>query len=390
VTWAEIVALFNLDPKLHFFDTFSLSSHPRPVREAIERYRDLLDAGPESFVMDHGPALDAGVVHAASSYMGVPAEEIALTDSTTMGLGVIYGGLDLAPGDEILTTTHDYYASDEALRLRERDGVVVRRISLYRDPFTADPQQMIESLHAAISDRTRLVALTWVHSGTGVKLPIAAMCRAIARLGDPHILVSVDGTHGFGAESDTVFSLGCDFFASACHKWLFGPRGTGVAWGTAVAWARVTPRIPTFDRPTRRARVAGVAHATPPGVLMTPGGYHSFEHRWALAEAFELHRRIGPERITSRVRELASALKEGLVEMAHVRLHTPLDGTVSAGIVCLDLDGLPATAAVERLRAMGIVAGATPYRRQHIRLGPTIVNSEQDIEKVLHVLYSFR
>jgi selenocysteine lyase/cysteine desulfurase len=221
------------------------------------------------------------------------------------------------------------------------------------------------------------------------------MCREIADLNSARdagrqILVSVDGTHGFGADAATISSLGCDFFASACHKWLFGPRGTGVAWARAAAWAQVTPRIPTFDRPTRRARVNGTAHVTAPGALMTPGGYHTFEHRWALAETFGLHRRIGPQQIASRVRELASALKEGLAKMAHVQLHTPLDEAVSAGIVCFDLEGFTAVAATERLRAMGIVAGATPYLRQHVRLGPTIANSEQDVEKVLHVLHRIR
>jgi selenocysteine lyase/cysteine desulfurase len=399
VNWDEVAALFPLDPKLTFFDVFSLSSHPRPVREAIERFRDLLDAGPESFVMEHGPALDAAVTAAASSYMDVAADEIALTDSTTMGLGVIYGGIDLGPGGEILTTTHDYYASDEALRLREQDktmrAVTVRRVPLYDDPARADPQAMVDTLRAAVSGRTRMIALTWVHSGTGVKLPIAEMCAAVAELNlsrgdDSRILVSVDGTHGFAADPATISSLRCDLFASACHKWLFGPRGTGVAWGTSAAWSRVTPRIPTFDRPTRRARVNGLVHVTPPGALLTPGGYHTFEHRWALPAAFDLHLRIGRERIGARIAQLALALKEGLAKMPHIRLHTPMDERVCAGIVCLDVDGLPAVAAVERLREAGIVAGATPYLRQHVRLGPTIANSEKDIEKALDVLYQFR
>src|SRR5207302_10618622 len=90
-------------------------------------------------------------------------------------------------------------------------------------------------------------------------------------------LLCVDGVHGFGVEDAAAAELGCDFFVAGCHKWLFGPRGTGLVWGAPRAWPHASPTIPTFSDP----RVAGG--------LNTPGGFHSFEHRWALAEAFQLH-----------------------------------------------------------------------------------------------------
>jgi len=58
----------------------------------------------------------------------------------------------------------------------------------------------------------------------------------------------VDGVHGFGVEDETISSLGCDVFAAGCHKWIFGPRGTGVLCASAAAWSLSSPTIPTFDR----------------------------------------------------------------------------------------------------------------------------------------------
>ena len=104
----------------------------------------------------------------------------------------------------------------------------------------------------------------------------------------------MDGVHGFGVEDASPVDLGVDVFASGCHKWLFGPRGTGIVWATPAAWERLAPTIPTFDGRSYGAWLSGQAPPdAPPGPSMTPGGFHSFEHRWALTEAFEFHDSLG-------------------------------------------------------------------------------------------------
>ena len=150
---------------------------------------------------------------------------------------------------------------------------------------------------------TRLVAITWVHSSTGVRLPVREITDAIAEVNaerpDPErILVCLDGVHGFAAEDATPDELGIDFLVTGTHKWLFGPRGTGLIWGREEAWSRFTPIVPSFID----------SAGNEPGPWSTPGGYHSFEHRWALAEAFELHLAVGARRVAERTRVLAAAL----------------------------------------------------------------------------------
>src|SRR5262249_59990848 len=137
-------------------------------------------------------------------------EDVAMTDSTTQGLGVVYGGLRLEPGQELLTTTHDLFVTHFALEYRAaRTQNPVRKVSLYDDPSGATADEIVARLTAAITPMTRVIAVTWVHSGTGVKLPIAALADAVARANASRAeadraLLFVDGVHGFGNQETRV------------------------------------------------------------------------------------------------------------------------------------------------------------------------------------------
>src|SRR5207342_2996743 len=108
------------------------------------------------------------VQRAAAGYIGGKPEEVALTDSTTQGLALIYQGLKLRPGDEILCTTHDHYVHHEAIRLAaEKSGASWRREVLYANSATASVDEVVGNLKRAIGPKTRVVGITWVHSSSG-------------------------------------------------------------------------------------------------------------------------------------------------------------------------------------------------------------------------------
>ena len=380
-TWGAVRAQFELEPRRIHLASFLLAAHPRPVRQAIERHRRGLDRDAATYLETNGARLANDARAAAARFLDVPAHEIALTDSTTMGLGLLYARLALEPGDEVLTTEHDFYATHEALRLSD---VRVRRVALYDDPRDATVDEIVSRLRRAISARTRLVALTWVHSSTGVKLPL----RAIASALPDRVLLCVDGVHGLGAEAATVRGLRCDAFAAGCHKWLYGPRGTGVLWANARVRGLVRPTIPSFeDGASYGAWLGGtVPSGIPDGARLTPGGYHSFEHRWALGEAFRFHERMGRNRVEARVHALARRLQTRLAEIRGVRLRTPSSATLSAGLVCFEVRDLDPAAVVHRLAERRIVASVTPYARRYVRLGPGIVNTEADVDAAVRAI----
>ena len=384
--WDDVRAAFALDPDLAHFAAFVLAGHPAPVREAIATWRDRLDADPDA-VLHRAAEHDADVRRAAADYLGVGGDEIALTDSTTMGLGLTYHGLRLEPGDEILTSTHDFYSTHESVRLAaDRAGAQVRRIALYADPPAATAEQMVTRLRDALRPETRVVALTWVHSSTGVKIPVRAIADAIAEANvdrDPEerAILCLDAVHGLGAEADGPTELGCDVFVSGTHKWLFGPRGTGLVWMHARAGRLVAPIIPGFDATSMGNWFLGRRARGPFGPQLTPGGYQAFEHQWAVAEAFAFHAAIGRDRVAARTAELATRLKDGLADLANVRLVTPRDPSLSSGIVCCQIDGTDPGAAVLALRQeYGILASVTPYRESYLRLGPSIATSPDQVD----------
>ncbi|TMK27684.1 MAG: aminotransferase class V-fold PLP-dependent enzyme [Actinobacteria bacterium] len=397
-SWASVRDQFLLDDGVTNLTTFLLASHPKPVRDAIDRHRAGLDRDAKRYLDDQEETAEKRVRAGAAAYLEVAADEIALTDSTTMGLGLVYGGLRLRPGQEVLTTVHDFYSTHESLRLRAlRTGAHLRKIRLYGNARNVSVDEVVSAVRRAVRPETRVLAVTWVHSSTGVKLPVRAIANALRpvnarRREAERILLCVDGVHGFGVEAATPAELGCDILVSGCHKWLFGPRGTGLVWARRNAWAAVTPTIPTFDsraiiawirgQPSRNG-IAGLPRA----LAMTPGGFHSFEHRWALREAFDFRRQIGRDRVAARTHELAHRLKAGLREINGVRLVTPESSTLSAGLVCFEVANRDPMAIVQRLydRAQ-VIASVTPYATRYVRLGPSILNSTGDVDRALQAI----
>jgi selenocysteine lyase/cysteine desulfurase len=381
-TWAGVRRELPLDPRIRQFSAFLLAAHPRPVREAIEHHRALLDADPDGYLRSGEDRADpAG---AAARYLGGARDDIALTTSTTMALAILYRALRLRGRDEILSTVHDHFATDESLRL---SGGRVRRVALYdpRRPATASADEIASRLRAAIRPRTRAVAITWVHSSTGVRLPMDEIAAVVREAGDRRgekVLLCVDGVHALAAVDFRLPGPGVDFLAAGCHKWLMGPRGTGVLWGAPTAWNAATrPLIPSFANASYGAWIEGrVPPAHPPGPVMTPGGFQAYEHRWALPAAFAFQARIGRARAAARIQALAARMKSGLAEVRGVRLVTPREPGVSAGLVCADIAGVDPGRAVHSLAAQRIAATVTPYAERHLRFGCGLAVDESDVD----------
>jgi isopenicillin-N epimerase len=386
-TWEAVRDQFAVDPDLVHMTSFFLSSHPRPVRDALEQHRRALDENPVHYLEDNVARFEKSLRAAAADYFEGDADDFAITNSTTMGLGLVYGGLELREGEEILTTTHDHIVTHMALQHRaERTGVPVRKIALYRESATASVDEILGNLTRALTPKTRIVAVTWVHSGSGVKLPIRRMAEVVARANAgraeaDRALLCVDGVHGLGVDAETASSLGCDFLVAGTHKWIFGPRGTGIVWGKRSAWSVTSPTIPSMDPFWRE----GGFEAMPPAGWMTPGGFQPFEHRWAVEQAFRWHLAIGKQRIAARIHELNRACKEALAAVPRVRVRTPMADDLSAGIIAFDVDGMDPYEVVERLRARGVVASVAPsfYVPLHARLAPSLLTLETDVERAV-------
>ncbi|MFD0740498.1 aminotransferase class V-fold PLP-dependent enzyme [Lysobacter koreensis] len=393
--WDGVRAQFDLDPAFAHFASFFIASHPTPVRAAIDGYRRAIDRNPFQ-VVEHGmfegdaSNLPLRVQAEVAGYLGGRTEEVCLTRNTTEGLALVYHGLLLRAGDEVLCTTHDHYSHHESIRLAsERAGATMRKIALFDDAATATTDRLVERLLAGLGPKTRVVGLTWVHSSSGIRLPIRELAAAL-RQRRPELLLVVDGVHGIGAVDETIATMGADYFCAGTHKWMFAPRGTGLVWANAGNWARLRPTIPNFSElESYEAWLQDRALGTPNNAnRMTPGGFHAFEHQWAMAAAFAMHRQMGRARVAARIRSLNDQLKTSLAEDRKVTVHTPMSGDLSAGLVAFEVAGLTPQEVVKRLLAQRIIASTSPYAVTYARLAPSLVNTPTEVERAARAVHA--
>jgi isopenicillin-N epimerase len=389
-SWEDIKQQFDIKPGIVNMSSFYLASHPKPVRDAIDRHRRGLDQDSHSYIEENVGPLEQAVREQASRYMQVDADEVAFTDSTTMGLGLLYSGMKLKAGQEILTDTRDHIVTTLAAQEgAERAGASVRQAAFYADPAKVSVDEVVNNVRRNLRDNTRLVAMTWVHSGTGVKMPVAQVAEVVrahnrGKSAEERTLLAVDGVHGFGIEDVAIPALGADFFIAGTHKWLTGPRGTGLVWGRKDAWPFVRSTIPTFDPMWRD----GPVEQMPAGAWHTPGGFHSFEHRWAVAEAFQFHAGIGKSRVAQRIHDLNSLAKAEMVKMPKVRVHTPASPELSAGIIAFEVAGLTPQQVVSKLHEQHIIASVTPgfYTPSLARVAPSLLTTEPDVARTVRAI----
>ena len=403
VDWRAVRDLFSLAEDWVHLASFLLASHPRPVAEAIEQFRRRIDADP--FWIELAALSDAegrpfqAVKRALADYIGGDWREICLTSNTTHALALAYHGLRIRRDQEIVTTAHDHYSHHESIRYAAlRSGCRVRYVALYDAPATARAGQIVERLARAIGPKTRAVGVTWVHSSTGVKIPIEAIAEAVARANRgraaaDRCLLTVDGVHGLGNQDVDAARLGCDFFAAGTHKWLFAPRGTGFLWGREASWPELRPTIPSFDPDALATWEAWMERGPLPPTtasFVSPGGFLAYEYLFAIPAAVQLHRTIGRDRIAARIAELNAAFRDGAARLPGVTLHTPRDPELSGGISCFEVAGLAAERVTERLAERRIRTSHSPYQTSYPRVAAGIMNTPDDVEAVLQAIRALR
>ena len=383
VDWAAARREFRLDPSWINLSLFYLSSHPRAVREAIATLRDQLDANPldidDNLTLPDGPTGWDRTRAALAGYLGGSPQEYALVQNTTVGLGLVYNGIVLRPGQEFLISAQEHNAHQGAAILAaEKHGATVRHIRLFDRPADVSPAEVAERLRQEIRPQTRIVGVTWVQSGTGVRVPVETVAGVVAEANEgraeaDRCLLVVDGVHAIGAIDTGIDTIGADFVVAGAHKWLFGPRGTGLIWSPPAAWPQLRPTVaPVF-------RTDGI-------VNMTPGTFQAFEHMFALPAAIQFQQQLGRARVAARIADLSTRVKQGLAAIPGVTVHTPMDPARSGGITAFDLGGMDRDLVTARLREKRIGITTAPYAENYLRIGTAPINTPAEIDQALHEL----
>jgi isopenicillin-N epimerase len=216
--------VWQLDPAVTYLNHGSLGACPIPVLEAQRRWRDAMEKRPVEFLLRELEPRMAHVRQVLGALVGADPADIALVANATTAVNTVLRSVDLRPGDEILTTNHEYNACMNSLNVTaERTGAKVVSAVV---PFpVAGPADVVEPVVAAVTPRTRLALISHVTSATAIVFPIREI---VAELQSRGVDVLVDGAHAPALLELDLDSIGAAYYAATGHKWICSPKGTGL------------------------------------------------------------------------------------------------------------------------------------------------------------------
>jgi selenocysteine lyase/cysteine desulfurase len=310
---------FLLEPGLTYLQTASLGPTPRPVMEKTWAAWRALEANPT--FLGYGAlegAMDS-VRATAAAFLGCAKDELVLTGSTTDGMNWVAEGLTLAPGDRVLTTDQEHPGGRACWdHVARRQGAVLDVVALPRDEHDADA--IVDRFTKAVTPRTRVLSFAHVLSSTGLRMPVARL-SALARA--RNCIAVVDGAQAAGGIAVDVKALGCHVYATSGHKWLLGPKGTGLLYLADDLRGRVDPIALQGGR---------AAYSDSTGFRNLPG-------MLGLGAALDYVSALGVARIEAHDLALRDALYEGLKRVPKVRVVSAPPGPLASPLLTWELPG---------------------------------------------------
>ena len=229
---------FLLTDGLTYLNTGTIGPSRRATIDATQRAWAALEANPVAhYGQLAGRSMREDTRTVAAKFLGCDLDELALTGSTTAGMNAIAQGLRLGAGDRVLLTDHEHSGGLHCWQyLARHHGVELDVVPIPRTEHRATV--IVDAIARGIRERTRVISLSHVFSSTGLRMPIVEIASLARSRG---LLCVVDGAQAVGAIRVNVRELGCHAYATSGHKWLLGPKGTGLLYIAKDARAAIRP-----------------------------------------------------------------------------------------------------------------------------------------------------
>jgi isopenicillin-N epimerase len=255
-----------------------------------------------------------------SAFLGCPKDELALMHNATEAMSTVANGLDLAAGDEVLTTDQEHPGGSCCwLQRQARHGIQVRQVKLPLPPKSSG--QLADVIVSAIGPRTRVLSFSGIITTVGVILPVREICDAARAKG---VITVIDGAHMNGQIPLKLSELGCDYFAGSPHKWMFAPAGCGILYGPIEQLDRLWLSTVGSGWDNKKGLKAARFQ------MVGTNNRAIFE---GLVAGKRFLEQLGPERVYGRIHELAKTMYSRARQYPYLEMLTPEDDRLYGSIV---------------------------------------------------------
>ena len=365
-----------------YMNTGFTGPSPEPV---LERMREVFEkeasVGPASVEgLAQSRAISEEARAAVAKYFHADPDEVMITHGTTEGLHVVIYGMQWGPGDEFVSCSLEHPALATPCNvLEERYGVTVRRVEVAPNATKAEA---LSAFKAALSPKTKLVAISHVQYSCGLKLPAKEIIAAAHEAGT---LVALDGAQTGGQFDIDTRDLDVDFYSISGQKWVLGPNGTGALFAkrqhikdleplfttNAIADARAMPGdAPGAPNPWQRFRIASHSPALTAG--FTTG--------------LSLLMDIGMKDVEAYCKMLGDRMRAGVAKISSCTLTGPTDDETTCGLTAVAIDGWEPRQVVDALWERYKIAVRAVNSPAAIRISTAHFNTEAEVDRVLEAL----
>ncbi|MCI0360689.1 MAG: aminotransferase class V-fold PLP-dependent enzyme [Planctomycetaceae bacterium] len=391
--WASVAEHWQIRPDTTYLNHGSFGPPPAAVRQARRRWIEAFERQPmDAFIRQLEPAWIAARDRLAS-FVGASGSNLIFVENATVGMNIVADSFPLSAGDEVILTDHEYGAVQRIWgRACGKAGATVRTAVLPLPLRSAE--ETVAAIFAEATQRTRLVVVSHITSPTAVILPVQRICDEARRRG---IAIAIDAPHALAQAHLAIDSLGCDFAAASCHKWLSAPFGSGFLYVATRHQPLVRPPVLSWGRipPTRIESWSDE---------FVWAGTRDNSAYLAVPAAIEFLEGVGLDAFRARTHWLARYARRKLVEMtglepivpddaawygsmAHVPLPPPAqDGTRSVPATSRADDGCPVSNPLQHTiwRELAIEVPIIEFRgTRYIRVSCHLYNNTEQIDRLV-------
>jgi selenocysteine lyase/cysteine desulfurase len=374
--WKLLREEFPLTHERAYLNTGGLGASPYVVIDAVKGKMDELERVCET---GHDEEIWKSIKVSAGRLLGCDAEELAFTRNTTEGVNIVANGFPLKQGDEIITTTHEHVGNALTwIGLEKRAGTVMK----FFEPSTHSQQENLDRIEKLITRRTRLISIPHVVTTTGLIMPI----KEIARLAKAkNVWFFVDGAQAAGMVPFSLHDLGCDAWATSGHKWLMGPKETGLLYVRKEMLDTIAAKhIGAYSD-------GGTGFDFEKGTMSLNAGAQRYEYgtvsvplRVGLGAAIDFIHRIGMENVWKRDKALSNRLFEGLGSIPDIKVLSPADDTMRSAMITFMHEKVPYQEVQKQLtscdlRTRGVGEGGLAA----LRISTHIYTMPEEVDRVL-------